>query len=431
VGRGESAGGLERLLPELLWKKIRDVQAVPEGDLAKFMARMAQYFDGDFQRTVAHYEKVHIRNLSGEQIIIHDDAFEALRRVDQTLRSENLSLPRVTDSYSHRGSYKGPRHGPGMMMHILGLAVDFDAKNNPQIKDPRLVALQVAVVGDPNAYHLNLPRTPTTSGTAPSITQTTVGAEHGRLQGASHAFQASIPPEDRMELLALRTQYFILWQQYQEENRQVATLQKKKQDKTTMVEESDVEGYTTLKRGDATPYDRAVNAEARTASEIRAVLLRTSSLLKPWQDAVARERTREEGKAANTADKGEGPQRLQALADLQVSLVYSGNPEEFGRFVFGRSKPTGKKGRTRGNANRRTGEPEPRPSIPEPVREVSNPPLLQLLEFGYYNLEKRFVEEMARNGFRVGAAWSAGWVDAMHFDYKAVKVTDPSRSLQR
>jgi Domain of unknown function (DUF4157) len=52
---------------------------------------------------------------------------------------------------------------------------------------------------------------------------------------------------------------------------------------------------------------------------------------------------------------------------------------------------------------------------------VDNPPLLRLLEIGYFNpkanFDLAFFEEMAHSGFWPGASWYFGSVDSMHFEF--------------
>jgi hypothetical protein len=51
---------------------------------------------------------------------------------------------------------------------------------------------------------------------------------------------------------------------------------------------------------------------------------------------------------------------------------------------------------------------------------VDNPPLLRLLEVGFFNpkgaFDLEFFEEMAHSGFIPGATWNFGGADPMHFE---------------
>jgi hypothetical protein len=51
---------------------------------------------------------------------------------------------------------------------------------------------------------------------------------------------------------------------------------------------------------------------------------------------------------------------------------------------------------------------------------VDNPPLIRLLETGYFNptgnFDLAFFEEVVHSGFWPGSSWSIGWVDSMHFE---------------
>lgn len=62
----------------------------------------------------------------------------------------------------------------------------------------------------------------------------------------------------------------------------------------------------------------------------------------------------------------------------------------------------------------------------DPGTELAdNPPLLRLLEVGFFNpkgaFDLEFFEEMAHSGFVPGSTWSFGWVDSMHFELQEGK----------
>jgi hypothetical protein len=54
------------------------------------------------------------------------------------------------------------------------------------------------------------------------------------------------------------------------------------------------------------------------------------------------------------------------------------------------------------------------------IAPVENPPLLRLLDMGFFNpkgaFDLEFYEEMVHSGFWAGATWQIGWVDPMHFE---------------
>jgi hypothetical protein len=62
-----------------------------------------------------------------------------------------------------------------------------------------------------------------------------------------------------------------------------------------------------------------------------------------------------------------------------------------------------------------------------PVGFADNPPLLRLLDIGYFNpagaFDLAFFEEMAHHGFVPGASWNPDSVDAMHFQFAAGRNT--------
>jgi uncharacterized protein DUF4157 len=68
-----------------------------------------------------------------------------------------------------------------------------------------------------------------------------------------------------------------------------------------------------------------------------------------------------------------------------------------------------------------------RATADNPVGFADNPPLLRLLDIGYFNpvgaFDLAFFEEMAHHGFVPGASWNPDSVDAMHFQFAAGRNT--------
>lgn len=78
------------------------------------------------------------------------------------------------------------------------------------------------------------------------------------------------------------------------------------------------------------------------------------------------------------------------------------------------------------------GAPQPtRGQRPTTKSVVESPSMAQMVEHGFFNpgeptrgsgrFNARFMVEMARHGFELGASWSDKWTDSMHFELVVVR----------
>jgi hypothetical protein len=111
---------------------------------AEFLAGMLQYFGSSLSQVVNHFSQIERVPLQLESDVhLHHSASQRLVLVEADLARQGHIMPRTSVALGLRGRCKPhTRNSKGKMAHPLGYAIDYRARQNPMITDPRLVTLQ-------------------------------------------------------------------------------------------------------------------------------------------------------------------------------------------------------------------------------------------------------------------------------------------------
>ena len=84
------------------------------------------------------------------ELWVHPDVARRLILVRDDLKAENIPMPETDVGFGLRGRHVHPAKEdmyPGMMIHSLGIAIDWEAYKNVHFKDEAEMALVDAVIG--------------------------------------------------------------------------------------------------------------------------------------------------------------------------------------------------------------------------------------------------------------------------------------------
>ena len=106
-----------------------------------FLARMSLYL-GPAPAAENHFAKIKKAKFGRDPQWAHEKVLDRLNAVRDELKTKGHAMPESGATFSLRGRDLGPVQPRGLMVHALGLALDYRAETNVHIKDPRLVDLQ-------------------------------------------------------------------------------------------------------------------------------------------------------------------------------------------------------------------------------------------------------------------------------------------------
>jgi len=443
---------------------------------------------GTLQDVITHFNAIRKVNVPGE-VHLHESAASRLEMVAEQLTVNGGVMPYSDVALGLRGRY-WHKHNRGLMAHPCGYAIDFRPYDNPHLTDPRLVKLiemqtggqvnmdmsnyssrraLISAMGDANETG-TLGENPELAGKARQFLDN-LETQFEKVSGTSKKFQEELPDT--------REQLFSYQEQMKEINariRAIAKEKKKPQSDKQQLEKEAVELTTQkatmemnmkkelprifapwiwrinfkillitylLKQSGLDPYTAGTEKEVKNKIQLQLKSLKKEKmeaekkLLKVEKDfkdyaRMAKEKQyktpEEKQKAIETGltkfsnyydEKSELQESIEhanqqipslekqitllpKLSELKTLQSLKTSLSDF-NFVFG------------------TGP------------AVKNPPIVQLLQKGFFNADAEpsanekmnpkkhgfnlsFIKTMASFGFDLGIAWSAGSSDPMHFE---------------
>lgn len=129
------------------FKGIPEVSAITDPAKRRaFLARMSLYL-GPAPAVENHYAKVKKAKFGKDQWAF-ETVVDRLNAVHDELKANGHAMPESGANFALRGLTEGSVQPRGLMVHALGLALDYRAVTNVRITDPRLVDLQSIFVNE-------------------------------------------------------------------------------------------------------------------------------------------------------------------------------------------------------------------------------------------------------------------------------------------
>lgn len=139
------------------FKGIPEISAITDPAKRRaFLARMSLYL-GPHPAAENHFAKIK-RAKFGKDQWAFEPVVDRLNAVHDELKAKGHAMPESGSNFGLRGRWDGPVLPRGLMVHVLGLALDYRAETNVHIKDPRLIDLQSIFVSE--AMRINVGKWP-------------------------------------------------------------------------------------------------------------------------------------------------------------------------------------------------------------------------------------------------------------------------------
>jgi len=134
------------------------IESFPDGELRRqigaslqdrkdFLIGMTQYL-GSLSSVILHFANVRRADVAGE-IHLHEDAASRIEIVAAALAAQRLPMPTTSIGLGLRDRYRpNDHHSRSKMAHPLGYAIDYRARENPQLADPRLRTFLEVATGE-------------------------------------------------------------------------------------------------------------------------------------------------------------------------------------------------------------------------------------------------------------------------------------------
>lgn len=416
---------------------------------AAFFQHMRAYFGTD-EKTIAHFAKLRKANVKGAQTWLHDEAAKRLEAVQAEIGEANMPAsggvgwPRSEASFASTQTIGN--------LHNIGFAVDYNAYQTPHLKDRKILDLIQIVTGRSASATYGAPNGVDTR--AVGETFTTGSAEAKQQLGADPKIQ--------------------VW--LEQIGREAEAVSKASEDFRSSLKSTDAAGTEV----DLAPKVQELRQQwfaAKTDAERQTILSQLPTVLKPWLDKIAAQKSAMETKikAAGlepsllpTADALTGAVKsasrlIQQIDALQKQIKtrlskrqrnqVDKNIDRARTLLGEKSTPLTDDAAAMAELQRLLGLLEQREHAlvqkqwldrvnalhtaltTDPTfifgknsdKVVSNPALTQLVDLGFFTLQGKakagkeafnvdFVKSMVKHGFTHGATW--GTPDLMHFELR-------------
>ncbi len=129
------------------FKGIPEISAITDPAKRRaFLARMSLYL-GPHPAAENHFAKIKQAKFGKDQWA-SEPVVSRLNAVHDELKTKGHAMPESGANFGQRGLWSGPVQSRGMMVHALGLALDYRADTNVHITEPRLIDLQSIFVNE-------------------------------------------------------------------------------------------------------------------------------------------------------------------------------------------------------------------------------------------------------------------------------------------
>ncbi|MFL6126299.1 hypothetical protein [Actinophytocola sp.] len=472
----------------------------------QFFVRMRLYFT-DWRHLLDHFRDFTELRIGSDNIALHSDAAERLKRVLDVLAKHGHGFPQISNPFGLHDFESTEIASGGFMIHDLGYAVDIEPRTNPRIgyekrgpsnfdpyqiaasMDPRNAAMAMGMAGLRTVVAMGRrmagdDHTLASEDTDPAAKEyfEEFARKFDQMRQGSVGFVGALSAANRMKLLAVRTRYLDLLRELKAARAkrpvdQAAVKDLEARRSATLAEipplvgewvaalETEVNnslakhpGMDRLRPPDTIRHelkeaervlqqarqdeDRARSAAAAAAARRDAAVARYDRARRSqrdWaatpapdehRDMLARQQEADEARVkelhvARELARATAARTLLAaelagsdLPDLTTAWNWIGKVRELRDELAhpDLSTPAGVKS----FESLTTGDLDN-------IAPADNPPLLRLLEAGFFNptgtFDLQFFEEMAHSGFVPGATWFFGSADPMHFELQEGKDT--------
>lgn len=123
-----------------------------------FLIAMPKYFPGkSVDEVINHFKAVNQVSIPGmpESFALHDTVAKRLAMVAEQMRELGMPMPNTDVGFGLRNRFNPNELSSwGLMVHAMGIAIDYRATTNQHFKDPLKITLRDMLIGGPGRFQL-------------------------------------------------------------------------------------------------------------------------------------------------------------------------------------------------------------------------------------------------------------------------------------